>query len=338
MYMNGTAQYKAVDNLLAIAHQLRFWDCQLPNVYGGGKYKLSDWVSNFKIDLDIEKIIEAKIQEGESYTNAIIKAYELPNEKFVRKNINIETAYILKQAYSVKGEAHILYENFRNWLGEELNSNKNAYNYQGYEAYKRIESVVEFFKVFQKYYPQTATQKMINFAISSNGRDTMYLWRNTDKDTKKEFNENTPKFKELHDTLALLVAKQADREMDFEIPDHIVRRMEMHLKNVNCEVLQKFSQVKQASLDLRNCASGYRNRINDKLQLVLVSDDKGKPIALLEVNNMTIVQAKLYCNKPVSQSEEINAEVIKFAEKANLIIKTCDIDTIKREEREFEIA
>ena len=339
MYMNGTAQYKAVDNLLAIAHQVRFWDCQLPKVYGGGKAKLSDWTGNFKINLEIEKVIESEIRNGESYTNAMIKAYNLPNEKFVRKNINIETAYILSQAYSIKGEAHILYENFRNWISEELNNkNRQSYHYINFNAYGRIKEVVQFYNVFQEYYPQTSTQKMIDFAISTNGNDTMYLWRSADKQTKKEFKENIPKFKELHDTLSLLVAKQADRELDFDIPDHIVRRMEMHLQNVNCEVLQKFSQVKQASLDLKNCASGYRNRINEQLQLVLVSDDKGKPIALLEINDMKIVQAKLYCNKPVHNDEIINAEVIKFAEKANLVIATKDIETIQKEEREFKIA
>ena len=69
--------------------------------------------------------------------------------------------------------------------------------------------------------------------------------------------------------------------------------------------------------------------INENLQLVLVSDDNGKPIILLEINGNEIVQAKLMSNKSVKNINTYNELVLAFAEKARLKVATKDVDIIK---------
>ena len=44
---------------------------------------------------------------------------------------------------------------------------------------------------------------------------------------------------------------------------------------------------------LENCSAGYKDRISEKLQLVVISDNVGKPKILLEIKENAIVQAKL---------------------------------------------
>ncbi len=340
MYFNGSNQYKAIDNVLGIAHQVRFWDCKTGNAYGNGRYKLDEWQRQYKVDTDIEKKVETLMKEGTGYVEALVKASQLPNTKFVRKNISLETLHNLKKAYSISGVETYLYKLFTDWFNDSLEEKQPSYCYEApyHKAYEKMEQTCNFLKAFIDHYRQVPIQKMVDFAISKDGRDTLYLWSIADKLSKKIFNENVPKFKELHDYLSVLVAKQADREIEFDIPEYIVNRMDMYLKNTNYKVLEKFSQVKQASLDLKNCASGYRNRINENLQLVLMSDDKGKPIALLEIKRSKIVQAKLFANVAVFNDRTINDEVIEFAKKAKLGIDTKDIKLAYVEEEELKSA
>lgn len=340
MYFNGSNKYKAIDNILGIAHQVRFWDCKIGNAYGNGRYKLDEWEKQYKVDTNIEKNVENLMKEGTGYVEALVKASQLPNTKFVRKNISLETLHILKKAYSIKGVETYLYKLFSDWFNDSLEEKQPTYSYEApyHKAYERMEQTCDFLKVFMDYYPQVPVQKMVDFAISKNGRDTLYLWSVADKESKKIFKANVPKFKELHDCLSVLVAKQADRELEFDIPEHIVNRMDMYLKNTKYKVLEKFSQVKQASIDLKNCASGYRNRINENLQLVLMSDDNGKPVALLEIKRNKIVQAKLFANSSVYNDKKINDEVIEFAKKAKLVIDTKDIKLVYEDEAELKSA
>lgn len=341
MYVNGSQQYKAVDNVLHIAHQVRFWDGKANNAYGNGKNKLDEWKLRYMVDINIEKRTELLMKEGKTYVEALIEALELPNTKNVRKNICLENAYVLQQAYSIKGVETYLFKTFKEWL-RKAETTKKAYPYQNLigKAYEEIIDTCKFLKTFRQHYLHVPIEKMVQLANERNGRDIMCLWNSADRESRKIFQENMPKFKELHDYLSLLVAKQKDRELDFEIPEHIVRRMDMYLKNINCKVLEKFSQVKQASIDLKNCASGYRNKINENLQLVLMSDDNGKPVALLEISNNNIVQAKLFANVSVKNDVKVNNAVIEFAQKAKLGIKTGDVVLFDEEERKtiFKVA
>ena len=68
-----------------------------------------------------------------------------------------------------------------------------------------------------------------------------------------------------------------------------------------------------------------------------ISDNTGKPKVLLEINQDSIVQAKLYRNVPVFKDDFLNNLVIEFAKKVKLKIKTDDI-SIKQDNNLKNIA
>lgn len=76
---------------------------------------------------------------------------------------------------------------------------------------------------------------------------------------------------------------------------------------------------------MKNCSAGYKDRINNRLQLVAIFDNSGKPKVLLEINQDSIVQAKLYRNVPVFRDNLLNDLVIEFAQIAKLKVATDDV-------------
>jgi hypothetical protein len=62
------------------------------------------------------------------------------------------------------------------------------------------------------------------------------------------------------------------------------------------------------------------------LYIVVVTDDKGKYQACLEIKDNKIVQAKINRNKPVHLDTKINQTVIKWAKERKLIISTKDVN------------
>ena len=153
----------------------------------------------------------------------------------------------------------------------------------------------------------------------------MRLWQTADKVTKEEFYKEIPALSKLHDWLSIAVAKQADREIIFDVPQEVINRYTMLLKAFGAKCIECNSELKFWATSLNNCAAGYRNTIGNKRQLVGISDKRGKPVALLEINGKNISQAKLFDNDPVYYKKEINAVVLEFAEKCGLAIKTKDV-------------
>ena len=95
--------------------------------------------------------------------------------------------------------------------------------------------------------------------------------------------------------------------------------------------INKYSYLKYVAQNLRNCSAGYKNRISEKLQLVVISDDTGKPKILLEVKENAIVQAKLFNNVSVRNDIVLNKLVLEFAKETRLDIETTDIQQPKND-------
>ena len=155
--------------------------------------------------------------------------------------------------------------------------------------------------------------------------DILRLWRAADKITKEEFYKKPPALSKLHDWLSVAVAKQNDREIIFDVPVEIINRYTMLMKAFGAKCIEKNSELKFWATSLKNCAAGYKNTIGEKRQLVGISDDRGKPVALLEINGTSITQAKLFDNDPVYYRKEINSVVLEFADKCGLKIRTRDV-------------
>ena len=324
LYYNKGTNYKAFMNLLTIANRFRFWDGFPINISENQTTK--EWSLQYKIENNFDHQIESKMQNKKSYIQALTEIYNIPNNKIVRSNLTLENLYIIKDIYKAIPNKIVAGNYIEPILTyhKETNTPKNSYEPQIPNPYT-YKSFIEMYTTFIPYYKLTPT--MISAELKRHQKDTLYLWKGLDKKSKEEFKANIPPFSKLHDKLSVLLTKQKDREVIFDIPKEIFERMNLYLKNSKATVLEKYSQLKKVGFQLNNCAASYVNRINNNLQLVLVSDDQGKPQVLLEINKGSIVQAKTFNNQPVKKNQILNDTVLEFAEKTNLDIKTIDIET-----------
>ena len=155
----------------------------------------------------------------------------------------------------------------------------------------------------------------------------MNLWYSANNKTKKNFIRHKIPFSKAHDWLSIEVAKQAEQEIRFHISKNIINRFNIYMMNTKfqCSCINKYSKLKYIAKQMKNCSAGYKDRINNRLQLVVISDNSGKPKVLLEINQDSIVQAKLYRNVPVFRDNLLNDLVIEFAQIAKLKVATDDV-------------
>lgn len=155
----------------------------------------------------------------------------------------------------------------------------------------------------------------------------MNLWYSANNKTKKNFIRYKIPFKKLHDWLSIEVSKQVDQEISFHISKDVINRFNLYMMNTKfqCSCINKYSKLKYIAKQMKNCSAGYKDRINNSIQLVVISDDTGKPKVLLEINRDSIVQAKQYRNVPVFRDNLLNGLVIKFAQTTKLEIATADV-------------
>lgn len=145
----------------------------------------------------------------------------------------------------------------------------------------------------------------------------------------EEINSKYQSLNELHDFLSIEIAKLPSNEYLFPIPEHIKRRIDMQIQNFNMNILSKYSDLKKYATVLKNCGAGYKNSLGVKEQIVGVTDSKGKIVAMLDIKEGKIVQAKIFDNEKASLIPNLNQALIEFSEKAKLKIKTNDIDISK---------
>lgn len=314
LYIAGTKSKLVLDSILYLAHKIRFWDNEcLKEFYGKDRYNSRELLNYFK-KTNCELRIEEYIKEyGDTYINAFIKHFGLPNTKLVRINSTYSNVKYLKQAYSLKNI------DLGNMCYKYLKEEKISYD-----------NIKVYYDKISKYYPNVKDSIIVKFFRDEiNSSDTIRLWKMLDIISLEKFEEKIPKFSELHDYLSLLVTEQEDREQIYNIPIEILNRFELELKNTKYEVLKKFSSLKKVGMDLHNCAVSYRNKVNDELQLVAVTDERGKTICLLRIEKFSLKEAKLLNNIPVKKNIKYNNLVLEFIEKAKLKIDTNDIEVYK---------
>ncbi|MGM9572005.1 MAG: PcfJ domain-containing protein [bacterium] len=156
--------------------------------------------------------------------------------------------------------------------------------------------------------------------------DCIYLWRNLNPENKRLLLASKIRPRDLHDWMADKHRLQNYEHINFEVPEHIIRRLQMQKDRLKFFLPGEARELYYAGKELHNCVASYSERMaSGQVQIVLVSDDKGKLVACLEIRGNALVQAKLNHNKAVKQIPELNQEILAWAHKANLKINTKDI-------------
>mgnify|MGYP000601574240 CR=1 FL=1 len=314
LYIGGNFNNRLFGNVLNLAHRVRFWDSENIQALSYGEWAVAKWKNDILGENYLPERFEEQVylaMRKSDFTAAICKVLKIPNIPHTRRNLQYENFALLRECYKIKN----------------YDVAQAMFNYakkKGVQAVSKIRDMIDFYNKFISFYPKMQMQYVLS-KWDTEYCDILRLWRAADKITKQEFYKKLPAISKLHDWLSIAVAKQADREIIFDVPDEVINRYTMLLKAFGAKCIERNSELKFWATSLSNCAAGYKNIIGEKRQLVGISDDRGKPVALLEINGTSITQAKLFDNDPVYYKENINAIVLEFAEKCGLKIRTRDV-------------
>lgn len=314
LYIGGNFNNRLFGNVLNLAHRVRFWDSENIQALSYGEWAVAKWKNDILGENYLPERFEEQVylaMRKSDFTAAICKVLKIPNIPHTRRNLQYENFALLHECYKIKN----------------YDVAQAMFNYakkKGVQAVSKIRDMIDFYNKFISFYPKMQMQYVLS-KWDTEYCDILRLWRAADKITKQEFYKKLPAISKLHDWLSIAVAKQADREIIFDVPDEVINRYTMLLKAFGAKCIERNSELKFWATSLSNCAAGYKNIIGEKRQLVGISDDRGKPVALLEINGTSITQAKLFDNDPVYYKENINAIVLEFAEKCGLKIRTRDV-------------
>lgn len=330
LYIGGNYRNRLYGNVLNLAHRVRFWDGSNIKELAYGEYPVMRFEQEILGSKYLPEKFEKKLylaMKKSDFISALCKVLELPNIPHTRQNLQYENLALLHVCYKVKNidVAQSLFEQFKG---------------RGLSVLETVKAMIKIYNTFIGYYPKMQIKNVI-VKWQTEYRDILNLWENADKITKNKFRQTVPPLSKLHDWLSIEVAKQDGREIIFDVPDEVINRYAMLMKvfgkGFGIKCIERNSELKSWALSLHNCAAGYAKRINEKTQLVGISDDRGKPVALLEIKGNKLVQAKLFRNDPVYYKKEVNKTVLEFAEKCGLKINTKDV-LIQGEERKMPMA
>ena len=330
LFISSQHRLKVFASVLAMAHKVRFWDADLVPYGGKGDLSFSDWlkkaVKGQELPENWERDMEARMKEGMTYDAALIEALKLPNTPFVRKHLHYEDFYPLVKAFSLP-TADLAYLAFP--VFSDL-ARIRKWQYGGYSEYTDdryiIEKICDFVHTFYPRYPHIKASRFIRRPWSQEDEDTLHMWKMADEITLKAFEKEKVPFQKLHDWLSVAIIKQEEHEVVFPIDKTIIEALHQSVDGYQFHCVERKSELKKISMALRNCALSYATRMNQYNQLVVVTDDDGNIMALLEIQRQRIVQAKLFANKQVSTSDRINRACADYSKRTNLSCQTRDID------------
>ena len=331
---NISLRHKLFANVLNLAHKVRFWDS--PNINYNDSFFYDKYLDKFE-----KNVYLLMKKDGLSYFKACFKTLSLPYTRNIKKQFDYKYIFLLQQIYTIENIdiANTIFKHYKTKI--EITDSYIIKEEYLKNIQKEVKAVCFFYKLFiLKIYTnlnlkfKQLLENKTNIII-----DIMNLWHSANNKTKKNFIRHKIPFSKAHDWLSIEVSKQADQEIRFHISKNIMNRFNLYMMNTKfqCSCINKYSNLKYIARQMKNCSAGYKDRINNQLQLVAISDNTGKPKVLLEINQDSIVQAKLYRNVPVFKDDFLNNLVIEFAKKVKLKIKTDDI-SIKQDNNLKNIA
>lgn len=312
-YRQCPLEHKLYANIFSSCYAVRFYDA-VAVPFGNAEFM--QWKKNI-LGYDIlpkqwEEQVWMLMNQGVSYQLALTRVLKLPAISSVFKELQYDSFSPLYQSYRLHDIdiAHTVFP-----VLKRLYFDKNK---------EDAEAVVNFISIFRSYYPNVPVRKMLMEHHAYIRRDILHLWNLADIHTKSLFMEQHVPWRKLHDWLAVTVAKQKGEEIIFNIPSAKIKRLNKQIQVFSFYCIQKGSELKETAIQLKNCSAGYKNRINENLQLVkVVQGDKIK--ALLEIENDMLTQAKMFANHPVQDDENINLACVLYAKQLDLQCKTVDI-------------
>ena len=189
--------------------------------------------------------------------------------------------------------------------------------------------MLQFLRAMTPVYGEVGIVRLVENAKEFNLWDCIRLYQQLNDGNRQALKTQRVKLGGLHDWMARRHRLQTHKNLKFNVPEHIVRRLSMQKDRLKFFLPGESIELLEAGAKLHNCVASYGQAMKDNTKwVVLVADDKGKLAACLEVEGKQLVQAKVDKNKPVSDDAKLNAEVLAWALGAKLEIKTNDLKVL----------
>lgn len=304
--------------LLNIAYRVNFPDApNLPTIYRQSIRTIKGyWDMQMFKDVEFADSAIPRIKQKSDYITALAEAASLPDKSAVRR--------IIGESIFEIGKLIIAFDLCKNY----------DYAIRLYHGLKMImaemryspSDLVQFLKTMLPIYGEQGIVKMIEASKDIELADCIALYRQLSDENRQPILRGEIKLNELHDWMAKMHQRQTHKNLKFDFPAHIVRRLSMQTNRLKFFLPRESIELLEAGVELHNCVASYGSAMKDNSKwVVLVTDEKGKLVACLEVRGKELVQAKIDRNKPVANDTKLNDEVIAWAREAGLEIRTNDV-------------
>lgn len=266
----------------------------------------------------LENIVQANsmLENGSDKISATIRFYGLGSNKAIRKMINEDVT----NGYWI-------------YLANKYTSNHD-YVYRIAKSFKKINIDIDFqtdnfFQYISREYGISGLVNIVEKFDSYHVKDCISMYASIGNRTSI-FDNEKPRLRDLHDYLTVADRYRISPDTSIALPPpEIVKRMEMQIGTIKFMLPTVGRDLLNASRALKNCVASHMGRIGRDYKIVLVANDRGLLTACIAIDKNTIVEAKLYGNKPVSNDPKVCRQIIKWAQIQKLDIATKDIYALK---------
>lgn len=278
-------------------------------------------------DLSQKWKIACDLAKDKDCITAMLEAYTLPAVKSFRKILQADNIFAVQ-------ELAYCYE-----LSDgDLNHTTTLYKLIQNKFPEQKDTYFDMQRIFEKLMriktsgiiPATKVISILKNTDPKSIQDTLEILSQLNKSNQQAILKY--KITEIHDQATNLLYKQKNPNIKLSVPDYIKNRLMMQKDKIRFFLPNDSYELKDTGTELHNCVGGYTNKINEGAScVVLVSDDKGKLVACIELQQNKLVQAKLACNKPIFTNARLQAEVLEWCKKCRIDICTGDVKQPKSE-------
>lgn len=249
---------------------------------------------------------------------AMLEAYTLPPVKSFRKILQADSIFAVQElAYCYELSDGDL--NHTTTLYKLIHSNFPRQSTNFDRIYERLIHIKTF-----RVIPVTKVISILKNMEPQLVQDTLEILSQLNKRNQQDVLKC--KIVEIHDLATNLLYKQRNSNEKLLVPDYIKKRLMMQKDKIKFFLPNDSYELKDAGTELHNCVDGYTRKINNGTSyVVLVSDDKGKLVVCIELQQNKLIQAKLACNKPVFTKPDLQAEVLDWCKKCDIVVSTSDV-------------
>lgn len=283
------------------------------------------WLNRFPADFDVNIVRRAK-----DTVTGLITAANLPDTRSVRRALTEETFCLRRLVFlhQLFGRSDLAMQAFP-LFGDHDNSVQRGYPLD--DTLMRLKD----------FYTDAEILRFLRRSSEYGVRDSLQMLDLLGEASYTELRQHPPKIRDLHDTLVALRNKERHPDYAFDNKTApIRRRLAMQQDRIQFFLPECSRVLYDAGKTLHNCVGSYAQKVRKgETHIVLMSDDRGKLVACIEVMGGAIKQAKLDCNQPVHKKPEVNAEIIAWANQVGLIYDQCgDIDALPQKTTETAAA